>query len=111
MNKSIKYINQNYHKYIDDHIFINSENLDYLKKGMLIKAIDKKNLQLKLNGKILGYDKDYNFIRSYNLINNRCLTIYLDMFYIFVKKIETKEELFKQKMLSFIKNVEKNHIK
>ena len=59
-----EYINQNYHKYIDDHIFINSENLDYLKKGMLIKAIDKKNLQLKLNGKILGYDKDYNFIKS-----------------------------------------------
>ena len=111
MNKSIQYINQNYHNYISDHVFINSNNKDYIKKGCLIKAIDKRNLQLKLNGKILGFDKDYSFIRSYNLINNRCLTIYLDQYYIFIKKIKSKEEIFKHKMLSFIKNVEKNHIK
>ena len=111
MNKSIQYINQNYHQYINDHIFVNSETKSHIKKGYLIKAIDKRNLELKLNGKILGFDSNYNFIRSYNLIDRRCLTIYLDQFYIFIKKIDNKDDIFKKRMLSFIKKIEKNHIK
>ena len=111
MNKSITYIKQNYNQYITDHVYISFDNKDYIKKGQLIKAIDKNSLQLKLNGKISEFDKNYNFIRSYNLINKRIFTIYFDQYYIFVKNIVNKDELFKQKVLSFIKKVEKNNIK
>lgn len=108
MNNSVKYINQNYHDLIADHVFINEQNRNLIKKGKLIKAIDKNSLKLILNGKISDYNPNHTFIRSFNLINRRCLTLYLDKYYIFIKDTPNKKEQLQQQILSFIKSVEKN---
>ena len=42
MNKTLEYINQNYHQDIKGHSYINRSKFDFLKKGQYIKAINER---------------------------------------------------------------------
>ena len=109
MNHTQMYINQNYKEYLKDHTYINKNNYTFIKKGFHIKAIKRNNLNLEIIGKIIDTDKQFNFIRTYSL-DKKYRTIYPNDFFIFVKKPDKKQNMFKKSILNYIKSVEKNKV-
>ena len=112
MNKTLQFINDNYLDDIKGHSYLNRNKFEHLRKGQLIKAINRENLKLEINGTISSFPKvTYDFIRTYNLITRKYAIIYPDSYYIFVKNKETKNDKFKKSVMDFINKVEKNKLK
>jgi len=112
MNKTLEYINQNYHQDIKGHSYINRSKFDFLKKGQYIKAINRENLEMELNGTITSFKEEtYDFIRAYNY-RTKCYTvIYPDNYYIFIKSRATKKMKEKEAIIDFFKKVENFKLK
>jgi hypothetical protein len=112
MNKTLQFINDNYLDDIKGHSYLNKSKFSHLRKGQLIKAIDRSNLKMEINGTINTFPKEtYDFIRVYNLITRKYAIIYPESYYIFVKNKETKKDKFKKSVMDFINKVEKNKLK
>ena len=106
-NNTLRYIQQEYKDYLINHVFLNKDNFNILKKGHLIKGINKKNLKLEIISKLCFFNHYYKFIRTFDPVNKKFMTIYINDYFIFFKKKENRNDIFKLKLDRFIKNIEK----
>ena len=107
MNKTLEYINENYFEDIKGHSYINRSKFDFLKKGQYIKAVNREDLKMELNGTITSFPVDtYDFIRAYNYKTRKYIVIYPDNYYIFIKSRATKKMKEKEAIMDFFKKVE-----
>jgi hypothetical protein len=86
MNKILNYINENYKNQLNQYTFIKSKELWKLKIGLDIKYINKNDLKLYYGGKINKIEKNWNFIKVYNVDEKKYKIIYPENMYIFYKK-------------------------
>ena len=63
-----------------------------LSKSLRIICIDKKNLNLEINGRISFYKENLEFIQVYDLISRKNLVVYFNKYYFFTQKYKTKRD-------------------
>ena len=108
MDQTVNYINQEYKDHLKGFSFIKMNERNLIKKGYLIKAVNKKNLSLEIFAKIIDIGPNFNYIRTYCHFHRRYETIYTDNYYIFIQKCSTKKDKFKKSIIEFIKRNKQN---
>ena len=107
MNDTVRYINQEYGEYLKNFNFISKKNYNLIKNCDILIGISKSNLKMEANGIINKIEKNYLFIKIYNIEKKKYKLIYPENFYIFIThRDKTKESKFK-KANDLIKKLEK----
>tara|TARA_B100001093_G_scaffold151714_1_gene144444 strand:+ start:283 stop:612 length:330 start_codon:yes stop_codon:yes gene_type:complete len=108
MNDTVRYINQEYGEYLKNFSYLAKKNYNLFKSGDILIGINRQNLKMEVNGIINKIEKNYLYIKVYNVQNKKTRLIYPESYYIFVYHREkTKESKFKKVLNDFIKKIEK----